>query len=109
MTEMTQDLGVAASPPGHSDEPASGLAAIAGSVPNAVAASKFVYAIADIFQARHSGPLSRERAVSEAVAALEAWEDVAPFGTPDYDWSLDGAAEAAAEAMEHWESGNGQA
>jgi len=30
------DLGVAATPPGHSDEPASGLAADAGSVPNAV-------------------------------------------------------------------------
>lgn len=32
---MDKDMGVAASPPGHSDEPASGLAAIAGSVPNA--------------------------------------------------------------------------
>lgn len=32
---MAKDLGVAASPPGHSNEPASGLAAIAGSVPNA--------------------------------------------------------------------------
>lgn len=35
MDEDIEDLGVAASPPGHSDEPASGLAAIAGSVPNA--------------------------------------------------------------------------
>jgi hypothetical protein len=29
-----EGLGVAATPPGHSDEPASGLTAIAGSVPN---------------------------------------------------------------------------
>lgn len=29
-------MGVPASPPGHSDEPASGLAADAGSVPNAI-------------------------------------------------------------------------
>lgn len=75
-------------------------------IPIAGTAADFIYRIADIFQARHHGPLSRDRAVAEAVGALEAWEDAAPFGTPDYDWSLDGAASAAEEAMEHWEAVN---
>ena len=35
---MSKDMGVPASPSGHSDEPASGLAADAGSVPNALLA-----------------------------------------------------------------------
>lgn len=75
-----------------------------GDIPIAVTAAAFVYRIADIFQERHVGPLSRDRAVAEAVGALEAWEDVAPFGTPEYNWTLEGAAEAAAEAMQYWEA-----
>ena len=68
-------------------------------------ASAFINAMADIFQARHHGSLSRERAVQKAVCALEMIETPEhPFGHPDFGWAMDDAWNLAAEAMEYWES-----
>lgn len=55
-------------------------------------ASAFIYAMANVFQSRHAGPLTRDAAIAEAVAALEMVEQLGDtFGCPDFDWSSSGA------------------
>jgi len=80
------------------------VSAVPASVPIALTASGFIYAIAKVFHEHHHGPLDHAQAIAEAVGALEMIETTeCPFGHPDFDWSEDAAHDVAMEAMQDWE------